>query len=119
MGTTPVVSIFYSMPPLYTKSYDPRLLDIMNTKEIEKAINHITTLQVRLCHSENNLQYIKRLQALRHWLNTLDTLLDKQGKSQGEYAAAYKSYFQPCCGFSFYDRVYHSILAYQYGDKPF
>jgi len=79
MGTTLVVSIFYSMPPLYTKSYNPRLLDIMNTKEIEKAINHITTLQVRLCHSENNLQYIKRLQALRHWLNTLDTLLDKQG----------------------------------------
>ena len=34
----------------------------MNTKDIENAINHITTLQERLCCAENNLQYIKRLQ---------------------------------------------------------
>ena len=31
----------------------------MNTKDIENAINHITTLQERLCCAENNLQYIK------------------------------------------------------------
>jgi len=37
----------------------------MNTKDIENAINHITALQERLCCAENNLQYIKRLQALK------------------------------------------------------
>lgn len=31
----------------------------MNTKDIENAINHITTMQERLCCAENNLQYIK------------------------------------------------------------
>ena len=48
----------------------------MNTKDIENAINHITTLQERLCCAENNLQYIKRLQALKHWLHKFDSFLD-------------------------------------------
>jgi len=91
----------------------------MNTQQLDNAIEHITSLQERLSCSENNLQYIKRLQALKYWLYKFDSLLDKTGKLQGKYAAIYESYFQPCSGFSFYDRVYHSILSYQYGDRPF
>lgn len=91
----------------------------MNKQQLDNAIEHITSLQERLSCSENNLQYIKRLQALKYWLCKFDSLLDKAGKLQGEYAAIYESYFHPCSGFSFYDRVYHSILSYQYGDRPF
>ena len=72
----------------------------MDKSKIENAINHITSLQEKLCYCENNLQYIKRLQALK-------------------YAAVYESYFHTCCGFSFYDRVCNSILVYEYGDRPF
>ena len=39
----------------------------MDKSKIENAINHITSLQEKLCYSENNLQYIKRLQALKYW----------------------------------------------------
>lgn len=91
----------------------------MNTKNIENAINHITTLQERLCCAENNLQYIKRLQALKQWLHKFDSFLDRNSRLNGEYSAIYESYFHTCYGFSFYDRVYHSILAYEYGDRPF
>ncbi|MCS2322628.1 hypothetical protein NXX34_05645 [Bacteroides fragilis] len=91
----------------------------MNTKDIENAINHITILQERLCCAENNLQYIKRLQALKHWLHKFDSLLDRVSRQRGEYAAIYESYFHTCCGFSFYDRVCNSIIVYEYGDRPF
>lgn len=45
----------------------------MDKSKIENAINHITSLQERLCHCENNLQYIKRLQALKYWLHKFDS----------------------------------------------
>ena len=45
----------------------------MNTKNIENAVSHITALQERLCHCENNLQYIKRLQALKYWLHKFES----------------------------------------------
>lgn len=91
----------------------------MNTKNIEKVVDKITTLQERLCYCENNLQYIKRLQALKYWLHTFDSLLDRNSRLNGEYAAIYESYFHTCAGFSFYDRVINSIISYEYGDKPF
>jgi hypothetical protein len=43
----------------------------MDKSKIENAINHITSLQERLCYCENNLQYIKRLQALKYWRTSL------------------------------------------------
>ena len=86
-------------------------------KNIETVVNHITTLQDKLCHCENNLQYIKRLQALKYWLLKFDDLLEN--KLSGEYAAIYESYFCSCCGFSFFDRVCNSILDYEYGNRPF
>ena len=91
----------------------------MNIKDIENTVNHITALQERFCCAENNLQYIKRLQALKHWLHKFDSLLDRVSRQQGEYAAIYESYFHTCCGFSFYDMVINSIIAYEYGERPF
>lgn len=91
----------------------------MDKKEIDNAVNHITTLQEMLCYCENNLQYIKRLQALKYWLHRFDSCLDSDNRQQGEYAAIYESYFCSGCGFSFYERVNNSILVYEYGDRPF
>lgn len=45
----------------------------MDKSKIENAINHITSLQERMCYCENNLQYIKRLQALKYWLHKFDS----------------------------------------------
>ena len=87
----------------------------MDKYKIDNAISHITTLQERLCYCENNLQYIKRLQALKYWLHKFDSFLDRNSRQHGEYAAVYESYFHTCCGFSFYDRVCNSILVYEYG----
>ena len=79
-------------------------------KDIEKVVKHITEMQNKLNRSENNLQYIKRLQALKYWLHRFDELLDN--RLTGEYATVYESYFCTCCGFSFYDRICNSILDY-------
>ena len=62
-----------------------------------------------------NLQYIKRLQALKYWLHKFDSFLDRDSKQHGKYAAVYESYFHTCCGLSFYNRVCNSILVYEYG----
>lgn len=88
----------------------------MDNTKIEKIIEHIVILQERLCHCENNLQYIKRLQALEYWLHRFESLLNGQ---YTKYAAVYESYFCTCCGFSFYERVCNSILEYKYGNRPF
>lgn len=92
---------------------------VMDKQNVEKAIDRIATLQERLCYCENNLQYIKRLQALKYWLHKFDSFLDKASRGKGEYAAVYESYFHVCSGFSFYDRVCNSIRVYEYGNKPF
>lgn len=91
----------------------------MNTNDIENAINHIISLQEKLCYCENNLQYIKRLQAIKYWLHKFDSFLDRTSRQQGEYVAVYESYFCSGCGFSFYERVCNSISVYEYGDRPF
>ena len=90
-----------------------------DTKKVESVIQHITTLQESLCYCENNLQYIKRLQALKYWLHRFDSFLDKTSRQQGEFAAIYESYFCSGYGFSFYERVCNSITVYEYGDRPF
>lgn len=91
----------------------------MDRKEIDNAVNHITTLQEKLCDCENNLQYIKRLQALMYWLDKFDSCLDSDNRQEEQFAAIYESYFCTSCGFSFYNRVCNSITAYQYGERPF
>ena len=45
-------------------------------KKKETMVRKIEYLKETICHCENNLQYIKRLQALKYWLLKLDVLLD-------------------------------------------
>ena len=45
-------------------------------KKKETMVSKIEYLKETICHCENNLQYIKRLQALKYWLLKLDVLLD-------------------------------------------
>ena len=88
-------------------------------KQIEKLIEHIRELEARLGEVDNNLRYIKVVQALKHSLEKLDNMLKDNTTLQREYQAIYLSYFHTGCGFSFYDRVCNSILEYQYGNRPF
>ena len=84
-------------------------------KQIDKLVKHIRELEARLGEVDNNLRYIKVIQALKHSLEKLDNML----KDNATYQAIYLSYFYTSCGFSFYDRVCNSILEYQYGNRPF
>ena len=92
----------------------------MNTKDIDKCeLITIISLQEKLYHLWEQSPIHQALQALKYWLHKFDSLLDRTSRLNGEYAAIHESYFHACAGFSFYDRVYHSILSYQYGDRPF
>ena len=88
-------------------------------KQIDRLINHIRDLENRLGEVDNNLRYIKVVQALKHSLDKLDNMLRNNQELQRTYQAIYLSYFYTGCGFSFYDRVCNSILDYKYGNKPF
>ena len=44
-------------------------------KQIDKLINHIRDLENRLGEVDNNLRYIKVVQALKHSLDKLDDML--------------------------------------------
>lgn len=88
-------------------------------KQIDKLINHIRDLENRLSEVDNNLRYIKAVQALKHSLDKLDNMLRNNIKLQREHQATYHKYFYTGCGFSFYDRICNSILDYKYGNKPF
>lgn len=50
-------------------------------------VSKIEYLKETICHCENNLQYIKRLQALKYWLLKLDVLLDNSNDE------IYRKYF--------------------------
>ncbi len=88
-------------------------------KQIDKLIDHIRDLENRLGEVDNNLRYIKVVQALKHSLDKLDDMLRNNQELQREYQATYHNYFYTGCGFSFYDRICNSILDYKYGNKPF
>ena len=94
------------------------ILTIMD-KQIDKLIDHIRDLENRLGEVDNNLRYIKVVQALKHSLDKLDDMLRNNQELQREYQATYHSYFYTGCGFSFYDRICNSILDYKYGNRPF
>lgn len=88
-------------------------------KQIDKLIDHIRDLENRLGEVDNNLRYIKVVQALKHSLDKLDDMLRNNPELQREYQTTYHSYFYTGCGFSFYDRICNSILDYKYGNRPF
>lgn len=70
-------------------------------KQIDKLIEHIRELETRLGEVDNNLRYIKVVQALKHSLEKLDNMLKDNTTLQREYQAIYLSYFYTGCGFSF------------------
>ena len=78
-------------------------------KKKETMVSKIEYLKETICHCENNLQYIKRLQALKYWLLKLDVLLDNSNDE------IYRKYFYSDKGHSFFDRICLSITDYQYG----
>ena len=88
-------------------------------KQIDNVIQHIKDLENRLGYVDNNLRYIKVIQALKYWLDKFDNQLSEEERIKGEFAAIYGSYFCSGGGFSFYDRVCNSILEYKYGNRPF
>lgn len=83
------------------------------SNEMKNIIDKIEYLKELIYHSENNLQYIKRLQALKYWLLKLDAL------SNDTHDNIYRKYFYSDKEHSFFDRVCLSIIDYQYGNRPF
>ena len=88
-------------------------------KQIDKTLEHIKDLEHRLCKADNNLRYIKALQALKHSLDKFHNLLLTNTELQQKYQTAYLSFFASGLGLSFYDRICNSIAECKYGNKPF
>lgn len=88
-------------------------------KKIDKLIVHIRDLERRLSEVDNNLRYIKVVQALKHSLDNLYFLLLSDTALQRKYQSTYMVYFYNDCGFSRYDRVCNSLLEYRNGNRPF
>lgn len=87
-------------------------------KQIDKLINHIRDLENRLGEVDNNLRYIKVVQALKHSLDKLDDMLRNNQELQREYQAIYHRYFYTGCGFSFYDRICNSKYVFRISKQP-
>ena len=88
-------------------------------KKIDKVVAHIKDLERRLGEVDNNLRYIKVVQALKKSMDNLYALLLRDTALQGEYQSTYIAYFYNGGGFSFYDKVCNSILDYKNGNRPF
>ena len=87
-------------------------------KKIDKTIAHIRELERRLGEVDNNLRYIKVVQALRKAMDNLYILL-LDTALQREYQSTYMVYFYNGGGFSRYDRVCNSLVEYKNGNRPF
>lgn len=90
----------------------------MKNRKIDSLIAHIEELEAKLSEADNNLRYIKVLQALKHQLDKLSDLLSTE-EAQRAYSYQYHRFFLTYCGWSFYERVLNSILDYQYGNRPY
>ena len=88
-------------------------------KKIDKLIAHIRDLERRLGEVDNNLRYIKVVQALKYSMDNLYFLLLSDTALQRKYQSTYIVYFYNDCGFSRYDRVCNSLLEYRNGNRPF
>ena len=86
-------------------------------KQIEKTISHIKDLERKLDEVDNNLRYIKLVQALKKSMDNLYALLLLDTAMQRKYQSTY--YFYNGGGFSRYDRVVNSLLEYKNGNRPF
>ena len=47
-------------------------------KQIDNVIQHIKDLENRLGYVDNNLRYIKVIQALKYWLDKFDNQLSEE-----------------------------------------
>ena len=83
-------------------------------RKIDKTITHIRDLDRRLNEADNNLRYIKVVQALKYSLDKLYTLLLRDTALQREYQSTYIIYFYGG-SLSFYNKVCNSLLDYKYG----
>ena len=87
-------------------------------KQIERTILHIRDLERRLGEVDNNLRYIKVVQALRKAMDNLYILL-LDTAMQRKYQSSYMVYFYNGGGFSRYDRICNSLIKYKNGNRPF
>lgn len=87
-------------------------------KKIDRIILKIETAEEKLCQADNNLRYIKALQALKYWLIKFDDMLTDKERERGKYSAYYEAYFISGC-FSFFSRINNSIIEYNNGVRPF
>ncbi len=87
-------------------------------KQIERTILHIRDLERRLGEVDNNLRYIKVVQALKKSMDNLYILL-LDTAMQRKYQSTYMVYFYNGGGFSRYDRVCNSLIEYKNGNRPF
>ena len=87
-------------------------------KQIERTISHIKDLERRLGEVDNNLRYIKVIQALKKSLDNLYALLLLDTALQRKYQSTYMVYFYGG-SLSFYNKVCNSILEYKNGNRPF
>ena len=87
-------------------------------KQIERTILHIRDLERRLGKVDNNLRYIKVVQALKKAMDNLYILL-LDTAMQRKYQSTYMVYFYNGGGFSRYDRVCNSLIEYKNGNRPF
>ena len=55
-------------------------------KQIDNVIQHIKDLENRLGYVDNNLRYIKVIQALKYWLDKFDNQLSEEERIKGEFA---------------------------------
>ena len=62
-------------------------------KQIEKTISHIKDLEKRLGEVDNNLRYIKVVQALKKSMDKLYSLLLRDTALQREYQSTYIIFF--------------------------
>ena len=88
-------------------------------KQIDNVVTHIRDLERRLGELDNNLRYIKVVQALKHSLDKLYSLLLRDTAMQRKYQSTYMVYFYNGGGFSRYDRVCNSLIEYKNGNRPF
>ena len=72
-------------------------------KQIDNVVAHIRDLERKLGEADNNLRYIKVVQALKHSLDKLYSLLLKDTSLQRKYQSTYMVYFYGG-NLSFYNR---------------
>ena len=87
--------------------------------KIDKTSTHIRELERRLEEADNNLRYIKVVQALKNSLDNLYALLLLDTAMQRKHQSTYMVYFYNGGGFSRYDRVCNSLIEYKNGNRPF